>query len=291
MPWLCTSGWKPKCAPVDLRPPLISTLCYLGMVRPMRVCRTIVATVLIGLILAPFLTAAHAENPPQFRVSIPSAEQEAAFVCSLMRNIASFDSNRYVLSMPRSDIVSVLLEKARRKELVGKDWNLLQKDIQTTVYDRTDYQNGYQAVADVLAIADTKGAVFQNYHEKWGFYLPPQYDIRLTLYGPGGSYDARTGTIVMLTTKEGGFKRGRNPLETILHEAVHIGIENTIVSKYGLSHWTKERIVDQFMMHHFKDVCPDYRMQPNAETGIDRIFTGEDVWDHLPERVHEYVSR
>lgn len=129
-----------------------------------------------------------------------------------------------------------------------------------------------------------------NYHEKWGFYLPPRYNIRLTLYGPGGSYDPRAGTIVIMTTKEGVFKRGKNPLDTILHEAVHIGIQSTIVSKYGLSQWTKERIVDQFMLRHFKDVCPEYRMQPNAETGIDSIFAEEDVWDHLPERVRQYVS-
>jgi hypothetical protein len=95
----------------------------------------------------------------------------------------------------------------------------------------------------------------------------------------------------MMTTKEGLFKRGKNPLETILHEAVHIGIESTIVSKYGLSHWTKERIVDQFMVRHFKDVCPDYRIQSNAETDIDTIFEEEDAWDNLPERVRRHISR
>jgi len=77
----------------------------------------------------------------------------------------------------------------------------------------------------------------------------------------------------------------------MLHEAVHIGIENTIVSKYGLSHWTKERIVDQFMIRHFMDVCPDYRMQSNAETDIDIIFWEADTWDNLPERVRRYASR
>jgi hypothetical protein len=258
----------------------------------MKVTSRDLLTVLIILVLGMCGTTAYADGPlPCFHVTIPSVEQEAAFVWKLLTNITFYDRNHYALSMPHSDIVSMLLEKARKNELSGKDLSLLQKGFQTTVYNRMDYRNGYRAIADVLPTADAKVAILQNYHDKWGFYLPPQYDLQLTLYGPGGSYDPKAGTIVIMTTKEGVFKRGRNPLETMLHEAVHIGIENTIVSKYGLSHWTKERIVDLFMMRHFKDVCPDYRMQPNAETDIDIIFREEDTWDNLPERVRKYVSR
>jgi len=101
--------------------------------------------VLAGIALALCVTTAPAYgNPPCFCITIPSAEQEAAFVWKLLTNIRFYDRNHYALSMPRSEIVSMLLEKARKNELSSKDMSLLQKDFQTTVYNRMDYQNGYR---------------------------------------------------------------------------------------------------------------------------------------------------
>jgi hypothetical protein len=108
-----------------------------------------------------------ADGPlPCFHVTIPSAEQEAAFVWKLLTNITFYDRNHYALSMPHSDIVSILLEKVGKNGLSRKDMRFLQKDFQTTVYNKMDYQNGYRAVADVLPTADAKVAILQNYHDK-----------------------------------------------------------------------------------------------------------------------------
>jgi hypothetical protein len=227
---------------------------------------------------------------PAFAVSIASAEWEAKYVWGLLEEIEYYERNNYVLSLPES-ISPVLLAKAREKGLSGSDWSRFQKDFTARVYNKPDYQKGYEAVARFLSVADSRVAVFRRYHERWGFSLPLRYDVKLTLYGPGGAYDRNTGTIILLTSREGRFKRGTNPLETMLHEAVHIGIEGPIVSRFHLSHWTTERVVDKFMVAHFSDICPEYRIQPNSETGIDIILGDKDVWDNLPERIGQYLSR
>jgi hypothetical protein len=64
------------------------------------------------------------------------------------------------------------------------------------------------------------------------------------LYGLGGRYNLSTATVTLLTTE---FLK-KPASETILHEIVHIGIEETIVNKYRLSHWEKERLVDLICM-------------------------------------------
>jgi hypothetical protein len=259
--------------------------------RIMRAGRRSFPIVLLGSLLAACAGApAMDTSMPEFCVSIPAADWEARHVWALLQEIEYYDRNNYDLSLPE-DVSPPLLERARKRELTNHDWNRFRKDFAARVYNRLDYQKGYEAVAELLGTAERAAVVFRRYHEEWGFTLPRGYHVQLTLYGPGGSYDRKTGTIILLTTSEGLFRRGRNPLETILHEAVHMGIEVPIVFRYGLSHWTTERVVDKFMVAHFMAVCPEYRMQPNAATGIDVIFEAADVWDNLPQRVARYVSR
>jgi hypothetical protein len=230
------------------------------------------------------------EGMPAFVVSIASANWEVNYVWSLLEKIEYYERNIYALNLPEC-VYPVLLEKARKKELTGSDRNRFREDFTAQVYNKLDYMKGYEAVAGVLGIANNRAAVFREYHEQWGFYLPQRYDVRLTLYGPGGSFDRETGTIIMLTTREGNFKRGKDPLETMLHESVHMGTEAQIVLSYGLSHWTTERVVDKFIIAHFSDLCPQYRIQPNVETGIDIILEDKEVWDNLPERIAQHVLR
>lgn len=232
-----------------------------------------------------------AANSNYFSVRIPSSSEEARHVWTLLNKIAFYNNNNYRISLPQSNVIHDLLDKANRKQLTRSDLRVLSRDFDEKIYHRSDYLNSYEIIQKSLPSANDKIKVFQTYRDKWNFYIPDQYKILLTLYGTGGSYNHLNGTITILIKKEGRFKRGPNPLATILHEAVHIGIEKPIVEKYRLSHWTKERIVDQFMAHHFRDVCPDYKMQPNAETEIDVIFKNEDVWDNLPKKIEEFLSQ
>ena len=95
--------------------------------------------------------------------------------------------------------------------------------------------------------------VFEKYKELWNFYIPENYTVTLTLYGMGGSYEYRKGNgkVILFTKEDGTFGR-ESPLATIIHEMVHIGIEQNIILKYDLPQPVKERIVDKFMEFHFK---------------------------------------
>jgi len=229
-------------------------------------------------------------NSMNIIVRIPSSAEEIDFIWSLLKNIQFYNSNKYKLSLPDNETAMSIVEKANRQELSNEDYTLLKSDFTTNIYNQNDYQKSYRIINNTLPIAKSQQKIFIHYKTKWNFYIPKQYEVLLTLYGPGGSYNPQKGIITIMTTKQGTFKRGQNPLETILHEAVHIGIEDAIVRRYNLSHWEKERIVDQFMMYHFKEICPDYKMQPTSETAIDEIFKNENAWDNLPEAVSQFIS-
>jgi hypothetical protein len=72
---------------------------------------------------------------------------------------------------------------------------------------------------------------------------------------------------------------------------VHIGIEECIIQKYGLRHWTKERIVDRFVYDHFLSILPGYPMQSKGDTSIDPYLSGEGAWDDLPSRIEEFKAK
>ena len=110
------------------------------------------------------------------------------------------------------------------------------------------------------------------------------YTVKLTKYGPGGSYDPKTGTVTMLTTKGGQFKK-LDPVETIVHEVVHMGIENEIVARYKLSHPEKERLVDLFVQKLYKEEMPNYKLQNLGESKIDPFIND---LSKLPEEVAAY---
>jgi len=93
----------------------------------------------------------------------------------------------------------------------------------------------------------------------------------------------------MLTTKEGSFKR-KNPVETVIHEITHIGIEESIVEKYKLNHWEKERLVDLIVKIIFKEELPDYNLQKNECTELDQYIEVEAI-KNLPEVISKFKQK
>lgn len=101
--------------------------------------------------------------------------------------------------------------------------------------------------------------------------FPSELQIQLTCYGMGGSYWLPRKIILMATRLY--------PLATIVHELIHLTIEDWI-QKYQVGQAQKERIVDLFMSKYFGDLFPD-RLIPNwsqqvyqkiAYQEIDEIF-------------------
>jgi len=125
---------------------------------------------------------------------------------------------------------------------------------------------------------------------KWSFKTFPLYQVILTKYGPGGSYsyDNDKGTVTLLTTKDGQFKRS-DPDQSIIHEIVHIGIEESIVQKFKLSHWEKERLVDLLVSTVYKEDISNYKMQDAGVADLDNYINSVTILN-LPLAIEKYVT-
>jgi hypothetical protein len=92
--------------------------------------------------------------------------------------------------------------------------------------------------------------------QEWGFDIPEAYNIVVTPFSIGGGgagqrLEGHGPVITMWYGREFIEGQGRTPVETLLHEAYHLGIDQIvyeILGKLGISgndyQWTRERIVD-----------------------------------------------
>jgi hypothetical protein len=166
--------------------------------------------------------------------------------------------------------------------------NLMWETFKDSEYDEKYYQEGLNVLYPLKEQLEQLVGKILGLDKNWPFKAFPSYQIILTRYGPGGSYHYDKGTIVMLTTREGRFKRA-DPVQTIVHEIVHIGIEESIVQKYKLIHWEKERLVDLLVSTVYKDEIPKYRMQDTGIVGIEN-YVNSDTILNLPLSIEKYIS-
>jgi hypothetical protein len=232
---------------------------------------------------APLLTG-------RISVLVPSVKDELDRVWETLKNISFFDENGYTPVFPSFPEMTTFLQKAREGQLEDAEHeNLL--NLMEKTFDAADYAQSYRKVSDSLPIIEKVLPTFEKYNSEWGFKVFPTYTVLLTFYGVGGSYNPELGRVILYTTREGKFYRRDNPTDTIIHEMVHIGIEECVVQAYSLEHWVKERIVDRFCHDHFLMLVPDFKMQPLEDNSVDQYLNGEGAWDNLPTRIKELKSK
>ena len=220
--------------------------------------RTIVS--FLSILLVSCACAANAA-PARFEAVVPTAQQETDYVWRNLQDIAFFEQNGYNVSFPVGDLIDALKEKARSGSLTDEDYTALGLFMEQHAYRAEDYERGYQHVTAVLSSLEAMVNSIEDEGYGWNFRFYDRYQIFLTLYGPGGSYNPGDGSIILLTNPRGGFRRYANPVNTLIHEVVHMGIEESIVQRLNVPHGLKERLVDLFVKAHFGDVLPDYRIQ------------------------------
>ena len=225
-----------------------------------------------------------------YSVSIPTADEEAEQFLSVLLQYKWYQDMGYThVTLPSHPVINPLKAKVLNNETLTAGEQAQAKSVfKTDLYNAADYQKSLAAVKAAAATADKQIDSLKRYQTAWGFFIPAKYNIQLTVYGPGGQYNPSTGRIIYLVNKNGQFDR--KPLWTILHESVHIGIEDRIIQGYKLQHWVKERIVDQFVKKQFGSVVPDYQMQNIQLPAIDKMFQNSDVLDKLPQRVEEMLA-
>jgi hypothetical protein len=81
------------------------------------------------------------------------------------------------------------------------------------------------------------------------FQFRNTYEILLTQYGTGGSYESGTGKVIVNIKT----RRKDQLMGTLLHEIVHISIE-PLIKAHDVSQWRKERLVDLIGNKSFPDL-------------------------------------
>ena len=205
----------------------------------------------------------------RFNIVIPDAQNETEYVWRTLEDIKFFEEHNYHVTLPKRVLIDELKTKSKKEMLSDTDYQNLEKFMFDSVYNREDYKLGYEKIEKEISILNEMVNQIPVSSYDWNFKEFEKYRVNLTLYGPGGSYNPDEGSILIFTTPEGGFKNYENPANTIIHEIVHIGIEQSIISKYGVPHSLKERIVDIFVSLNFRQYLPEYQIQDMGDRSID----------------------
>lgn len=226
---------------------------------------------------------------PNITIQIQSLDEEICYVWNRLKRIEFYNRFGYNLSLPETEGMKLIVNKAIKGTLDEQDMTSLRTEL-SEQYNELFYEKGLALVHCYIELAKSSLKLFGKYVKLWGFKLHSNYVVKLTRYGPGGSYDCDSGHIILKTEKERMPSKRNNPSEIIVHEITHIGIERAIVERFNLSHEIKERLVDQFIVHHFKDIFPDYTPWSKGDSRIDDYLVLPDSWERLPYYIEEFIN-
>lgn len=188
---------------------------------------------------------------PDVEIRSPTAEEEGSFLFNVLGQMKFYEENGYNAHLPEQPSFKKWLKMAKDGKNIDRDKFI--KEFKKDLFNPDDYVlaqqwfDGHNREVDraVQAVAKTVRSA--------GGKVYPQYHVLLTLYGPGGNYNPNTATIRLLVSRE-RLSSKFDRISTIAHEIVHIGIEESIIKKYQLTHWEKERLTDIICAHSLKGV-------------------------------------
>jgi hypothetical protein len=223
---------------------------------------------------------------PEVRIRPQEPDEAYDYLLYTLQRMPFFRQNGYSVALPADAAFEALADagapvpdadRARLREVFTKE-----------VYREADFAAGLRALDGAASVFRQVFPIFASFATKWGFKVFPRYEVLLTLYGPGGSYDAERGRVTLFTTTDGKFKRA-NGVEVIVHEMVHIGIEEVIVERFGLEHWEKEGLVDRMCAIGLRTALPGYVVQAKGMEKFDQFVT-EGALDDLPAAIARYAD-
>jgi hypothetical protein len=210
-------------------------------------------------------------------VRAQTPDEAYAYVSSLLRDMEFFRANGYNVTLPTH--AEFRADASPRGTA---------KTFKSQVYSASDFERGIKSLqANRKALQQVLDWFVQAPDAK-GIRRYARYEIILTLYGPGGMYDAHSGAITLQTTVSGFFK-GEGGVPTLFHEMLHLAVEEGIVQHFGLSHWEKERLVDLLSQTAFDSLRLSYRMQPQGVAALNSFLAGVPLVK-ISEAVARYLS-
>ena len=180
-----------------------------------------------------------------------------------------------------------LLEEMKQSVLAGDDKSVFyQKFYERAtreLYDEGFFKKMHTLIDSKLPYVEQICSRFSELKKNWGFKTLDTYCLDLTYGGPGGAYDAWDGKVILKMPKSYEFEKVvlKKWEWTIIHEMLHIGIEENIVQAFQLSQNEKERVVD-LMTRYFTGGSS---LQERGDKSMDAFVTDEAIVGNLVEAV------
>lgn len=214
-----------------------------------------------------------------------TADEEFDYLMNVLGKMDFYNQYGYKIPIPNHPFflnISKNLDLLKSLD-VRKAREIFKKD----VYDADFFQNGLKTVNKNIELVEKAIKKMEEW-KNWKFKLFPSYQVKLTAYGPGGSYDFNHGNIIIKTKESGEF--ARVPHHTIVHEIIHIGIEESIVKKFELTHVEKEGLVDSICANYFDDLLVDYKVQNLGDTKVFNLVSKDNIMK-LSKIIEEYKKK
>ncbi|PKN03770.1 hypothetical protein CVU75_00435 [Candidatus Dependentiae bacterium HGW-Dependentiae-1] len=218
-------------------------------------------------------------------------EEAFSFVMDSIKKFSWYRDKGYAVSLPVHTAFEELCQKSELLE--GKDTSFLRQFFCTEIYDAAQFAESLDIIRQTAAVVQKALQKLTVLGINWGFKVKPRYDIVLTLYGPGGNYmwTDDVGTVVIKIDASVSLKSKEWYLETIVHEMVHIGIEEDIVQKNYLSHGEKERLVDLICSFYLIDLLSGYKNQEEVDKKIDSFIDEKIIRENLPAAIEAFIAQ
>ena len=210
---------------------------------------------------------------------------------STIRDIQFFIDQNYEISLPEGEVITELIEKSKQTSLTDEDYQRLYNFMEAHVYDPSEYHASLQIIRNSEPILYDFLEQIESMSWDWDIRFYKKYTIRMTLYGSGGSYRPNEGRIIIYTTKDGQFKKYQDPAYTLIHEIVHLCIEEVIIQHFNVPHGLKERIVDRMVVLCYGSNLPLYQVQNMGDSNLDTYFYKLEHLKTLPECIENYISQ
>ncbi|MEO0778622.1 MAG: hypothetical protein AAF146_18800 [Bacteroidota bacterium] len=247
---------------------------------------------LVSLCLLIYLFCTEPSLQAQIQVSVPTIEQEATSIWRTINDIEFLEQQGYNIQLPDHEVIKAMLAKSKNQQFGSADFPRIYELLESSIYDPDKYTAALEKVRAQEPLLNAMIARLKQDRTSWPweFKTFETYSVAFTLYGTGGSYDPDQGLVTLFTNEAGGFMGYPNPANTIIHEIVHMGIEQSIVQTHQLSHGLKERIVDRVTYLLFGEQLPDYRVQNMGDPQIDAYLAKVEDVQHLEAQVRKYLE-
>ena len=240
-----------------------------------------------------------------FNIQIPKPTLKQAYQLFL-QNISRIDwyeknGRPYFLQSLKQMDKPLINQMIEERDLLKTDENKYVKKFQQPFEKELYHPERYERLAnEILSYKDTFDKIYNKFkamHDSWGFIIWPKYTIDLNMYVENGSYDATTGHI-LLGIKGGGIQVNISTIKLIMHEMIHLGIENLIVKdksgKLLLQQEEKERLVDNLCQYVGAGIFDKklLQFQPITEpySCMDKLCTGQPK-KNLVEEIQDFLKR